>query len=67
MAALQHWLQEVPDGEISDLARSSGVSFRQILRLRNGKAGDARVTTLARLAKVLKTTPARLISRPRKR
>lgn len=61
MAALRRQLAKIPDGKLTAIARRAGISVRQLQRLRGGEMDDVKVSTLAGLATVLKTTPSELL------
>jgi transcriptional regulator with XRE-family HTH domain len=51
-------LRAIPEGRISETARRANVSLRQILRLREGKNADVRLSMLERLARGLEESPS---------
>lgn len=47
-------LREIPDGEVSATARRAKLPLRHLLRLREGKSPDVRLSTLEKLAEGLR-------------
>lgn len=68
IAAVQRRLEQIPDGEVSAVARRAKMSPRQLRRLRAGGLAHAKLITLVHLAEALGITPAELIggSHPRR-
>ncbi|MBW4563026.1 MAG: nucleotide exchange factor GrpE [Mojavia pulchra JT2-VF2] len=59
---LQHLMQQVGVSSFKALSRATGVSERQILRLRQGKVEQMRVDVLLKLSQVLQITLSELVA-----
>lgn len=57
-------LKAIPEGAVAHTARAAGLPVRHIVRLRQGKSLDVRLSTLERLAAGLGVTAAELLTDP---
>lgn len=57
-------LRAIPEGAVAQTARAAGMPVRHIVRLRQGKSLDIRLSTLERIAAGVGITPAELLTDP---